>query len=174
MAILEIAEVAKRLGANAEDISDLFNKGILGEDIYFIKAGRCLIPDFLLEDVRSILKQNDLPVNEPYQEEEINWLVDIDKLDYVRETWTYAPFRRAKPSLEGCDGRLVGFATLRRDAENCGFRRKFDRRIFYLMPHDRDSEPNGTYKVSCPCESVDPRTVKPNIKGQQTKQCWSG
>lgn len=35
----------------------------------------------------------------------------------------------------------------------------FRRRVFWLLPHDRDTQPEGLYKTGAPAEAVDPRTL---------------
>ncbi|WP_229900795.1 DUF6009 family protein [Streptomyces capoamus] len=37
-----------------------------------------------------------------------------------------------------------------------------------LLPHDRDSRPNGPYAVGAPGEVVDPRTIQPTNPGMNT------
>ena len=95
------------------------------------------------------------------QEVAIVWDIDVNELDYVRETWTLA-WTRAGPIRWG--GR-VGYSILRPDASNAGYPRMFHRRVFWLKPHDRPTDTDGPYKGSLPVEAVDPRTVAPGISG---------
>lgn len=120
----------------------------------------------------------------PFADEEaIVWLEDIERLDYVRAEAVPTQTRREKPPFSTFDGaRLVGFSVLRQSAKpvdcgwpaDSGFPRMFARRVFWMDPWDRDSEPTGTYQNSCPCEAVDPRTVAPGVEGEQTQRCWGG
>ncbi len=64
------------------------------------------------------------------------------------------------------NGRLIGYAE--HQAEAPGYRHM--RRIFWLKPCDRDSDPTGPYAVNTPQEAVDPRTVKPGIIGYRTER----
>lgn len=92
------------------------------------------------------------------QEDAIVWLDDIDRLDYVRPITGFAYTRCGRPRFQG---RLVGYATV--SGKNTGVPRFFDRRCFYLTPDD-------PYSQGCPTEAVDPRTVAPNVPGEQTER----
>ncbi|MEU4497549.1 DUF6009 family protein [Streptomyces sp. NPDC023998] len=37
----------------------------------------------------------------------------------------------------------------------------YRRRAFFLLPHDRDNDPEGLYREGAPSEAVDPRTIEP-------------
>lgn len=50
----------------------------------------------------------------------------------------------------------------------------FRRRVFWLVPHDRDSQPGGDYAKGAPSEAVDPRTLEPRIKGYKTERSQGG
>lgn len=107
------------------------------------------------------------------QEESITWLEDIDKLDYVRQILTTLPTRKRAPRRSRISGRLVGYGVLKATApaelDNPGM---FMRRVFTLASHDRDSQPDGVYKVGAPMEAVDPRTVAAGVPGRLTDRAW--
>ncbi|MEW1569906.1 DUF6009 family protein, partial [Streptomyces sp. NPDC093509] len=50
----------------------------------------------------------------------------------------------------------------------------FRRRVFWLLPHDRDTEPRGLYARSAPAEAVDPRTLEKRVKGYKTERSEGG
>ncbi|WP_229822945.1 DUF6009 family protein, partial [Streptomyces netropsis] len=50
----------------------------------------------------------------------------------------------------------------------------FRRRVFWLLPHDRDSNPDGLYVTGAPAEAVDPRTLAAGIKGGKTERSEGG
>lgn len=60
--LLIVSEVARRLGAKPKDISDLFYRRELRDDLCPIVGGRRLIPDDYLEIIRSALKRAGKPV----------------------------------------------------------------------------------------------------------------
>jgi hypothetical protein len=102
-----------------------------------------------------------ISADEISHETEIVWLEDTDQLDYVRQ------------SLDR-DGRMVGYAVLGPDAKASRASGTFRRRVFWLLPHDRDSQPDGLYANSAPAEAVDPRTLEPRIKGSKTERSEGG
>ncbi|MFI7234379.1 DUF6009 family protein [Streptomyces cyaneofuscatus] len=69
-------------------------------------------------------------------------------------------------------GRLGG---LRRGHPPCpadsGLRK---RRVFSLLPHDRDAEPDGLYRAEAPGEAVEPRTIRPGQVGRRTARSQRG
>ncbi|MCZ0984300.1 DUF6009 family protein [Streptomyces sp. x-45] len=99
----------------------------------------------------------------------IVWLEDITTLEYVRQAVHGTPYRVGKPPFDGL-GRLVGYAelapTVQRDPETS----LFHRRVFFLVPHDRDSAPNGDYRTGSPGEAVDPLTVAARRTGEKTER----
>ncbi|MEV7417101.1 DUF6009 family protein [Streptomyces sp. NPDC089919] len=110
----------------------------------------------------SLLSASDL-----FHEDKVVWLEDPESLDYVRQALDKTPRRRGKPRYFR-DGRMVGFAELDDRAEadpDTGLQK---RRVFYLLPHDRDAEPDGLYQEGAPGEAVDPRTVEPRKVGLKT------
>ena len=113
------------------------------------------------------------------EEDEINheadivWLEDIDHLDYVRQSLDRLPTRRGKPAYHR-DGRMVGYACLDATAKASRASGTFRRRVFWLLPHDRDTQPEGLYARSAPAEAIDPRTLKPRIKGYRTERSEGG
>lgn len=111
-------------------------------------------------------------------EEAIVWLEDIAKFDYVRESlWLIYGRSRAprRDYLKGV-GRVVGYATLIKGARSPN-RCDFERRVFWVKPYDRDSQPHGIYAASkpgVPAEGVDPRTVRPGVPGEVTERAIHG
>jgi hypothetical protein len=100
------------------------------------------------------------------------WLEDTTDLDYVRQSLDRLPTRRGKPAYHR-DGRMVGYAILSPQAKPSRSSGTFRRRVFWLLPHDRDSEPQGLYATGAPAEAVDPRTLAPASKGRKT-ECSEG
>jgi hypothetical protein len=107
------------------------------------------------------------------QEESIVWDEDVSRLDYVREIELSAYARRRPTPWHG-EGRRVGYTVLGADAHNDGYPRAFQRRLFFLKKHDRDSAPDGVYSLGAPCEAVDPRTIRPGYRGVLTDRAWGG
>ncbi|GAA2116437.1 DUF6009 family protein [Kitasatospora saccharophila] len=103
-------------------------------------------------------------------ESELVWLEDITALDYVRQSLDRLPDRHDRPRHQRA-GRLVGYAVLHPDAPASPASGTFRRRVFWLLPHDRDTRPEGPYAYGAPSESVDPRTVGPGWRGSQTPRC---
>ncbi|MFE9560042.1 DUF6009 family protein [Streptomyces sp. NPDC006487] len=102
-----------------------------------------------------------------FHEDKVVWLESPESLDYVRQALDKTPRRRGKPRYFR-DGRMVGFAELDDRAEadpDTGLQK---RRVFYLLPHDRDAQPDGLYQEGAPGEAVDPRTVEPRKVGLKT------
>jgi hypothetical protein len=106
-------------------------------------------------------------------EAEIVWLEDIDKLDYVRQSLDRLPTRRGKPAYHR-DGRMIGYATLATSAKASRSSGTFRRRVFWLLPHDRDADPEGLYSTGAPAEAVDPRTLGPRDRGRKTERSEGG
>ncbi|MGD9486039.1 DUF6009 family protein [Streptomyces sp. TRM70308] len=106
-------------------------------------------------------------------EKELVWLEDIDTLDYVRQSLDRLPTRRGKPAYHR-DGRMVGYATLTTSAKASRSSGTFRRRVFWLLPHDRDTEPEGLYATGAPAEAVDPRTLGVGVKGRKTERSEGG
>jgi hypothetical protein len=100
-------------------------------------------------------------------EERVVWLEDTEPLDYVRQTLDRSPRRRSQ-LRHTRDGRMVGFAVLGADAPPDPCSGLFRRRVFFLLPHDRDSCPDGLYRDAAPEEAVDPRTVIAGGPGRKT------
>nr|ACN69995.1 putative replication initiation protein [Streptomyces antibioticus] len=101
------------------------------------------------------------------------WLEDVDQLDYVRQSLDRLPTRKGKPAYHR-DGRMVGYAILGPDAKASRASGTFRRRVFWVLPHDRDTEPDGLYAMSAPAEAVDPRTLEPRVKGCKTERSEGG
>lgn len=101
------------------------------------------------------------------------WLEDIGGLDYVRQSLDRLPTRRGKPAYHR-DGRMVGYALLGSGAKPSRSSGTFRRRVFWLLPHDRDSVPDGLYASGAPAEAVDPRTLAPGSKGRRTQRSEGG
>ncbi|MFE5614161.1 DUF6009 family protein [Streptomyces sp. NPDC056524] len=116
----------------------------------------------------SLLTASDLT-----HEDNVVWLEDPEDLDYVRQALDKTPRRRGRPRYHR-DGRMIGFAELSDTAEadpDSGLQK---RRVFYLLPHDRDAEPDGLYKAGAPGEAVDPRTIQPGLVGSKTARSQRG
>lgn len=63
--LLSVSEAARRLGAKPKDISDLFYRRGLRDDLCPIVAGRRLIPDGYLATIKAALKRGGKPTGEP-------------------------------------------------------------------------------------------------------------
>lgn len=116
----------------------------------------------------SLLNESDLA-----HENAVVWLESPDNLDYVRQALDKTPRRRGKPRYERA-GRLVGYTELDEGAEadpDSGLQK---RRVFFLLPHDRDTDPHGSYSVGAPGEAVDPRTIEPKKTGAKTPRSQRG
>ncbi|MFJ2061240.1 DUF6009 family protein [Streptomyces sp. NPDC087908] len=116
----------------------------------------------------SLLTASDLT-----HEDNVVWLEDPEELDYVRQALDKTPRRRGKPRYHR-DGRMIGFVELSDAAEadpDSGLQK---RRVFYLLPHDRDAEPDGLYRAGAPGEAVDPRTIQPGHVGSKTARSQRG
>jgi hypothetical protein len=106
-------------------------------------------------------------------ETELVWLEDVEHLDYVRQSLDRLPTRGGRPAY--CrDGRMVGYAILGSHAKASRASGTFRRRVFWLLPHDRDTEPEGLYAMGAPAEAIDPRTVTPGAKGRKTERSEGG
>ncbi|MGV4988326.1 DUF6009 family protein [Streptomyces sp. NPDC001709] len=108
-----------------------------------------------------------LDASEITHEQNVVWLEDPEQLDYVRQAVDKTPRRGNKPRYAR-DGRMVGYAVLDDQAEPDPDSGLYRRRVFFLLPHDRDSQPNGPYAVGAPGEAVDPRTIVPKNPGAKT------
>ncbi|MFJ9041457.1 DUF6009 family protein [Streptomyces sp. NPDC102406] len=97
------------------------------------------------------------------------WLEDIGGLDYVRQSLDRLPTRKGRPAYHR-DGRMVGYALLGPEAKPSRSSGTFRRRVFWLLPHDRDAAPDGLYATGAPAEAVDPRTLSPGSKGRKTER----
>ncbi|MCX4993544.1 DUF6009 family protein [Streptomyces sp. NBC_00568] len=106
-------------------------------------------------------------------EECLVWLESIGDLDYVRQSLDRLPTRAGRPAYHR-DGRMVGYAVLQPHARSSRTSGTFLRRVFWLLPHDRDGMPDGLYHSGAPSEAVDPRTVAPGIKGYKTERSEGG
>ncbi|WOT40717.1 DUF6009 family protein [Streptomyces coeruleorubidus] len=114
-----------------------------------------------------------ISADEIRHETDIVWLEDIDDLDYVRQSLDRLPNRKSKPAYHR-DGRMVGYAILGDTAKASRASGTFRRRVFWVLPHDRDSDPDGLYAKSAPAEAVDPRTLEPRVKGSKTERSEGG
>lgn len=56
--LLSVSEVARRLGANPRELSDLFYQRKLRDDLCPIIAGRRLIPESYIPEVAAILRRH--------------------------------------------------------------------------------------------------------------------
>lgn len=107
--------------------------------------------------------------DEIQHEVDLVWLEDITELDYVRQSLDRLPTRRGKPAYHR-DGRLLGYAQLGPRAKPSRSSGTFRRRVFWLLPHDRDTVPDGLYASGAPAEAVDPTTLAAGIKGRKTER----
>ncbi|WP_329583226.1 DUF6009 family protein [Streptomyces sp. NBC_01361] len=105
-------------------------------------------------------------------ESDLVWLEDITDLDYVRQSLDRLPTRRGKPAYHR-DGRMVGCHP-RPQAKASRASGTFRRRVFWLLPHDRDAQPEGLYETGAPAEAVDPRTLEAGAKGYKTERSEGG
>nr|WP_263637225.1 DUF6009 family protein [Streptomyces sp. CoH27] len=55
-----------------------------------------------------------------------------------------------------------------------GARQDPRRRVFFLLPHDRDAQPEGLYQEGAPEEAVDPRTIEVRKVGEKTPRSQQG
>lgn len=60
---LSVSEVARLIGAKPKDISDLFYRRELRDDLCPIVAGRRIIPEDYVETIRRVLIRQGKPVN---------------------------------------------------------------------------------------------------------------
>ncbi|MFE5092631.1 DUF6009 family protein [Streptomyces sp. NPDC056638] len=101
------------------------------------------------------------------------WLESTDALEYVRQSLDRLPTRRGKPAYHR-DGRMVGYAVLGPTSRSSRASGTFLRRVFWLLPHDRDGQPDGLYASGAPSEAVDPRTLAPRVEGCKTRRSEGG
>jgi hypothetical protein len=106
-------------------------------------------------------------------ETELVWLEDINALDYVRQSLDRLPTRSGKPAYFR-DGRMVGYAILGPKAKASRASGTFRRRVFWLLPHDRDTAPGGLYATGAPAEAIDPRTLAAGSRGRKTERSEGG
>ncbi|MEU8975174.1 DUF6009 family protein [Streptomyces monashensis] len=111
--------------------------------------------------------------DEIVHEVDLVWIEDISGLDYVRQSLDRLPTRRGRPAYHR-DGRMVGYALLGPQARPSRSSGTFRRRVFWLLPHDRDSVPDGLYATGAPAEAIDPRTLAPGSKGRKTERSEGG
>lgn len=62
MPYLCVSDVARRLGARPRDISELFYRRLLRDDLCPILAGRRLIPEEYLDIIEMVLKREGRPL----------------------------------------------------------------------------------------------------------------
>ncbi|GAA2340024.1 DUF6009 family protein [Streptomyces kunmingensis] len=106
-------------------------------------------------------------------EERVVWLEDLENLDYVRQAIDKTTRRRSRPGYAR-DGRIVGYAELGDQASADPESGLYRRRVFFLLPHDRDALPDGVYRRGAPGEAVDPRTVDVQKTGGKTSRSQGG
>jgi hypothetical protein len=114
-----------------------------------------------------------ISADEIRQETGLVWLEDIGDLDYVRQSLDRLHTRTGRPAYHR-DGRLVGYAVLGPTARPSRISDTFRRRVFWLLPHDRDNAPDGLYARGAPAEAVDPRTLTAGVKGSRTERSEGG
>ncbi|MFF7249986.1 DUF6009 family protein [Embleya sp. NPDC008237] len=116
----------------------------------------------------SLLNDGDLG-----HETTVVWVEDPERLDYVRQSLDKTPRRRGKPRYER-DGRMIGYTELDEHAEADPDSGLHLRRVFFLLPHDRDTQPTGLYEDGAPGEAVDPSTIEPGRVGEKTPRSQRG
>ncbi|MEU6631904.1 DUF6009 family protein [Streptomyces parvus] len=116
----------------------------------------------------SLLSDGDLA-----HEAEVVWLENVGDLDYVRQALDKTTRRRNKPRYAR-DGRMVGYTELDDTAPSDPDSGLYRRRVFFLLPHDRDNDPDGLYQEGAPGEAIDPRTIRPRRVGQKTWRSQRG
>ncbi|MEW2064919.1 DUF6009 family protein [Streptomyces sp. NPDC007002] len=116
----------------------------------------------------SLLTDSDL-----VHEAKVVWLENPESLDYVRQALDKTPRRKNRPRYAR-DGRMIGYIELTTEAEADPDSGLYRRRVFFLLPHDRDSDPHGVYRQGAPGEAVDPRTIEPNRVGEKTPRSQLG
>ncbi|MPY49960.1 DUF6009 family protein [Streptomyces acidicola] len=111
--------------------------------------------------------------DEIIHEAELVRLEDTAALDYVRQSLDRLPTRLVRPACRQ-DGRMAGYALLGPKAEPSRSSGPFRRRVFWLLPYDRDTNPDGLYATGAPAKAVDPRTLAPGSKGRKTERSEGG
>lgn len=104
----------------------------------------------------SLLNESDLR-----HENAVVWLENPDDLDYVRQALDKTARRRGKPRYER-DGRMVGYTELDAHAEADPDSGLQLRRVFFLLPHDRDANPEGPISKAPPAKPSTPAPSNPN------------
>lgn len=69
---------------------------------------------------------------------------------------------------------MIGYALLGPKAKASRSSGTFRRRVFWLLPHDRDTQPEGFYATGAPAEAVDPRALAAGTKGYKTERSEGG
>ncbi|MCX3063664.1 DUF6009 family protein [Streptomyces beihaiensis] len=116
----------------------------------------------------ALLSESDLA-----HERDLVWLENPAGFDYVRQALDKTKRRGTKPPYARA-GRMVGYALLDDEARPDPDSGLYRRRVFFLLPHDRDSLPGGLYRQGAPGEAVDPRTVEPRKPGAKTPRSQHG
>jgi hypothetical protein len=62
--LLSVSEAARLLGARPKDVSDLFYRRELRDDLCLIVAGRRLIPDGYVETIAAALRRRGRPLRQ--------------------------------------------------------------------------------------------------------------
>ncbi|WP_407645936.1 DUF6009 family protein [Actinacidiphila oryziradicis] len=116
------------------------------------------LPPLQLVRTWSVRRQSRLPMRE-------------SALSWARRLTRFGSPRCGRPAYRG-RGRLVGYANLRSDALATRDSGRYDRRTFWLLPHDRGEAPETEYRTHAPLEAVDPRTVRAGRPGHLTARAW--
>ena len=102
--------------------------------------------------------------DEIHHEIALIWLEDVAELDYVRQSLDRLPTRKGKPAYH-----RDGYAQLGPQAKPSRSSGTCRRRVFWLLPHDRDTVPDGLYATGAPAEAVDPTTLTAGSRGRKTE-----
>lgn len=69
---------------------------------------------------------------------------------------------------------MIGYALLGPRAKASRSSGTFRRSVFWLLPHDRDTQPQGLYATGAPAEAIAPRTLGAGSKGFRTERSEGG
>ena len=99
-------------------------------------------------------------------EADIIWLEAPSRFSYVREESWETTRRSQEPPKSTPDWQVVGYSTVKDNVKR-PIGQNYRRRLFTLRPHDRDNDPDGTYRTGYPAEAVDPMSVKAGMPSRK-------